>query len=291
MTVEVPYLGNYNKQTDFVKIKKLGEGAFGSCYAVHPREHPKVTVVLKVCDKSKFKSKACKAMIQREIEIHSQVLSPYVTTLIHSFEDKKAYYMVLEYAPYGDLFALLRHRVDDMEDEDELVFSETEIRKIITCVCKGLMWLHEHSILHRDLKLENLLVYDVEKWLVKISDFGHSHYINDWQHTFGATTVYVSPEEVNGHERDATEKSEVWKVGILMYELAFGSTPFEGEAEDEDDNEEETMENISSGLFEFPDTPEVSKELKSLIYRCLTVDVRKRPSLEDVLNSTFFTKK
>lgn len=120
----------------------------------------------------------------------------------------------MELAQDGNLFSHLRKSKK---------FSEDIVKVYITQIIKVLVYLHSQSppILHRDIKPENILVSSDG---LKICDFGWSNVNDDVRNTFCGTPDYLSPEMILGTGHD--EKLDVWTVGVLMYELLYGKTPF-----------------------------------------------------------------
>lgn len=290
----VPYIGNLTSKKDFQKIERLGDGAFGTIYSVHPiidkKEREDITLAMKVISKKRLATKLCKVLMKREMEIHSNLLSPYVSQCLNCFEDRENHYVILEHAKHGDLFSVLEKRLQKTP-KSGIFFTEKEINIIAYQVCRALQYIHSQGFLHRDLKLENILVFDMPvtkrgkttgEWKVKISDFGHAHEIGKHRHTFGPTLDYLAPEEVDEDEFGfATEKTDLWKVGVLMYELLFGILPF---ACDSDNDEDSTRDNIANGKYSIPKGVPISKALQKTIKNCLERYQDDRPTIDELLD-------
>ena len=104
---------------------------------------------------------------------------------------------------------------------------------------EALIYLQERNIIHRDIKPENILISDLERFHVKLCDFGWStHTIDEQRTTFCGTVDYVAPELV--YSEPYTEKVDLWAVGILTFELLMGHAPFTGQ------NENATYTNITT---------------------------------------------
>ena len=148
---------------------------------------------------------------------------------------------------------------------------EFEARVYILQMIKALDFIHRHSIIHRDLKLGNILIN--EKMQLKFCDFGLStkvNFIGERKRTICGTPNYIAPEilEEEGHSYE----SDIWSLGVIIYTLMFGKPPFESDTVDE------TYENIRNNRFFFPDIG-ISTSAKDLIKKILTTDPAKRLTL------------
>lgn len=178
--------------------------------------------------------------------------------------------------PKGDLYALLKKKGCLTEDECRCVMKQ---------VLSGLQYLHEHGIIHRDIKLENLLI--AEDGRLKITDFGISKDIrHEAAQTICGTPMYVSPELLNGKEYD--QKTDIWSAGVVLYSLACGFQPFR--PGDEDKGNREMFDQIMNGYYKYPSPywDNVSPELKDLIDHMLTVDPKYRYDAKMCMYHPFF---
>lgn len=145
---------------------------------------------------------------------------------------------------------------------------------------RAMMYIHSQGIIHRDLKLGNILIND--QMDVKICDFGLSTRIKhegDVKKTICGTPNYIAPEilEEQGHSYEV----DIWSVGVIMYALLFGKPPFE------DNTVEQTYENIKNNRYVFPPNISVSLAAKDLINRILVMDPTRRLNLEEILEHEF----
>lgn len=151
-------------------------------------------------------------------------------------------------------------------------------------VLHALEYLHEKGFIYRDLKPENILVHQsghcrlidfdlskqskVAKREVKV---GHSKRLvavpDIVTHSFVGTEEYIAPEIIKGPHNASVDW---WTLGILLYEMVFGRTPFRGTSQ------EKTFSKIQAGKISFPETPKVSKHCKDIIKKLLATDPRKR---------------
>ncbi|KAI9144499.1 protein kinase, X-linked [Paraphysoderma sedebokerense] len=172
-----------------------------------------------------------------------------------TFQDSINVYMLLEYIPGGELFSHLRKA--GRFPNDVTIFYAAEIVSAIE-------YLHEHDIIYRDLKPENLLLD--ERGHVKITDFGFSKKVTDRTWTLCGTPEYLAPEIIQGkgHGRAV----DWWALGILIYEMLAGYPPFF------DDNPFGIYEKILASKIHFPS--HFSNAARDLIKRLLTSDISKR---------------
>jgi polo-like kinase 1 len=158
--------------------------------------------------------------------------------------------------------------------------TEFEVRVYIGQIVKAMIYIHQQGVIHRDLKLGNILIN--EQMDAKICDFGLSTKIKnegDSKKTICGTPNYIAPEilEEQGHSYEV----DIWSIGVIMYALLFGKPPFE------DNTVEQTYENIKNNRYIFPPNIPVSLDAKDLINRILVMDPVKRLSLEEILEHRF----
>uniref|UniRef100_A0A1A9UPM3 cGMP-dependent protein kinase n=1 Tax=Glossina austeni TaxID=7395 RepID=A0A1A9UPM3_GLOAU len=138
--------------------------------------------------------------------------------LYKTFRDDKFVYFLMEACMGGDVWTIMSQR---------RYFDENTARFIAACVVEAFDFLHSHNIIYRDLKPENLML--TTDGYCKLVDFGFAKQlpVNRKTHTFAGTPEYVAPEIIldRGHDRSA----DYWALGILIFELLVGKTPFRGQ--------------------------------------------------------------
>lgn len=160
-----------------------------------------------------------KTSVKNEIFIHGQLKHERIIEFIESFEDEKYVYMIQFLCINGSLYDLQKHRK---------IVSPNECRYFISQILEGVKYIHAKEIIHRDLKSENIMFN--ERMQLKIGDFGLSVHKNDTRlqsTSICGTKFYIAPEVVN-HE-GFVQRSDIWAIGVITYELLFGSTPFDGD--------------------------------------------------------------
>ena len=249
------------KFSDFEIGQPLGKGKFGQVYLAREKSSGYI-VALKVMLKADLQANNAETQLRREIEIQSRLRHSNILRLYGYFHDSKYVYLILEYAPNGEIYKILRTKGS---------FDEQKAAQYIFQLANALKYLHSRQVIHRDIKPENLLIGLKEE--LKIADFGWSIHTQNRRRTLCGTIDYLSPEMVEGRNHD--EKVDLWSLGVLCYELLVGSPPFE------DENNRETYRKIVNVELQYPD--KISREAKDLISKLLQKDPADRISLEDVL--------
>jgi serine/threonine protein kinase len=224
----------------------------------------KFIVALKMLYKQQLSKSNVEHQLRREIEIQSHLRHKGILRMYGFFWDEKKIYLILEYAPGGELYKELKKQPDQRFDEQT---SANYIRQLAI----ALRYLHHKKVIHRDIKPENLLNC---MGTIKIADFGWSiHAPDNRRETLCGTLDYLPPEMVENKEHD--NKVDIWSLGILCYEFLTGGPPFEAEGNSA------TYERIKSIDLGFP--AHVSPEAQDLITKLLKKDPNRRITLEQVL--------
>jgi serine/threonine protein kinase len=257
--------------SDFEIGLPLGKGKFGSVYLAREKKS-KYIIALKVLSKHQLRNARVEHQLRREIEIQSNLRHPGVLRMFGYFHDAKRIFLILEFAPAGELYKKLQ-RVGS--------FSEAVSAKYVKEMSEALLYCHQKRVIHRDIKPENLLLG--ARGELKIADFGWSvHSAKGRRKTLCGTPEYLPPEIADGLlagrgsalEYDKTV--DVWCLGVLMYEFLYGDSPFEAA------DRREMMLRIKRVDLQFPKDGTVSSSAKDLIVRLLQKEPTKRMQLEDV---------
>ena len=204
------------KLSDFLIGKKLGSGQFGHVYLAKYKSTQFICAIKVINKKWISENLKCMNQLRREIEIQSHLHHSNILSLYNFFWDKKNVYLVIEYAQGGELFKIL-HK------EEQGRFSEPKAAFYIQQVCDAVEYIHKMHIIHRDIKPENILISNE---VVKLADFGWSIHqkSNKIRRTFCGTAEYMPPEVIN--DEPHIPPSDLWCIGILIYELCAGEPPF-----------------------------------------------------------------
>ena len=215
------------------------------------------TVVIKKCDKEKSQT-------DTEFYLMTTLKHKHIISCLDFFSDENFCYIVMEYAPKGNLY--------------KKRFNSNEVRKIIFQVVSALRYCHRKNIIHRDIKPENIVL--LLDGTVKLIDFGWScvYDDNDPPDEKSGTTIYNPPEMLRGECYDYAV--DVWQVGVLMYELLSSKLPFDGPSE------KKTKEKIMRCKPRYPKY--FSDTLVDLLKSILTPEPSERISLDEITLHPWF---
>lgn len=194
--------------------KVLGSGAFGDVYLVRNILDGKLFAI-KQLNKDKVKENGIdEGIVYREINTHFRLVHNNIARLYDYYEDKKAFYLIMEYVENGTLF-------NKIQKSNGL--SEEKALKYFVQVSSAIFFLHENQLIHRDIKPENCLIDKNDN--IKLCDFGWTVEASKGERiTFCGTYEYMAPEIIK--EVPYNHMIDVWSLGILLYELIHSFSPF-----------------------------------------------------------------
>jgi len=240
---------------------KLGKGSYGEVILMKD----KITnqpVAVKIIDKRGINTPQMKKALKNEIEIHKHLVHENIIKMLGYIESNKSMYIIMEYASAGSLFQLIRRRGKLSEKEAFFFFTQT---------CSAIHFLHSQNLMHRDIKPENLLLTD--KGEIKLCDFGCCVGFDEKTRIeFCGTVEYMAPELFKKERYD--EKIDIWSLGILLYEMLHGYTPYMGKTE------KDTIAKIKEGKMIFRN---VSEDAKELIEAAVNTDPKLRLEVWEIL--------
>ena len=200
-------------------IKMIGEGGMANVYLANDNILER-KVAIKVLRGDLSNDEKFIRRFKREALSVSNLSHPNIVEVYDVGEEDGNYYIVMEYIEGKTLKQLLQKRG---------ALTLPEVIDIMSQLTDGLSHAHEAYIIHRDIKPQNIMIED--NGLVKITDFGIAMALNSTQLTQTNSVMgsvhYLPPEQANG--KGSTIKSDIYSLGILMYELLAGSVPFKGD--------------------------------------------------------------
>ncbi|XP_059373283.1 rho-associated protein kinase 2-like isoform X2 [Carassius carassius] len=267
------------KPDDFDRVKVIGRGAFGEVRLVRHKASQKV-YAMKVLSKFEMIKRSDSAFFWEERDIMAFADSPWVVQLCCAFQDDRSLYMVMEYMPGGDLVNLTS-TYDVPEKWAKFYTAE---------VVLALDAIHSMGFVHRDIKPDNMLLDRCGH--LKLADFGTCMKMDGTGMVHCDTAVgtpdYISPEVLKSQGGDGYYGRECdwWSVGVFIYEMLVGDTPFY--ADSLVGTYSKIMDHKNS--LNFPDDVEISQEAKNIICAFLTErDIRLgRNGVEEIKRHPFF---
>tara|TARA_B100000768_G_C11269367_1_gene372645 strand:- start:827 stop:2182 length:1356 start_codon:yes stop_codon:yes gene_type:complete len=245
-----------------IQKKRIGHGAFSNIYkGYHKKTNKKIAVKeIKLDTINKYKDS-----IKRETKImrhldHPNIINLY-DTIIDNHNDN--IYLILDYFPKGDLSNFLKKRP----------LKEKYAHKFTSQLSNGLEYLLQNKIIHRDLKPQNILVTNLGD--IKITDFGFARYFeeNTILNTICGSPLYMAPEIVKNRKYDL--KSDLWSVGVILYEMLVGRQPYRGK------NIFDLVKNIEKKSIILPSNIILTDECKDLLFKLLKKNPIERIKWED----------
>ncbi|XP_061166987.1 twitchin-like isoform X9 [Saccostrea echinata] len=249
-------------------LEELGSGAFGVVHRCVEKATGRVFV-------AKFINTPYpldKATVKNEINIMNQLHHPKLLQLKDAFDDRHEMILILEFLSGGELF--------DRIAAEDYKMTEAEVINYMRQVCEGLKHMHENSIVHLDVKPENVMCETKKSTNVKMIDFGLATKLNPDEivKVTTATAEFAAPEIVDSEPIGFY--TDMWAVGVLAYVLLSGLSPFAGE------DDLETLQNVGRCDWEFAEEAfsQVSPEAKDFIRRLLVRRPQERMTVHDCLD-------
>ena len=260
---------------DFVVGKFIGKGAFGSVCLV-TRKADKKIYAMKSINIGKLNTEQREASLN-EIRILASLNHPNIIGYKEAFydENSRSLNIIMEYADDGDI----NHKIQE-NLKRRLQFEESTVWEWIIQLLKGLKYLHDNKIMHRDLKCANIFL--MKNGLLKIGDLNVSKITkSNMARTQTGTPYYIAPEIWKDKPYDY--KCDIWSLGCIIYEICTSRPPFRGTSL------AELGRNILTGYY-LPFSG-FSNDIKNLISKMLIVDPIKRASINELLNSDIIKRR
>lgn len=261
----VKKVGDYNLE------QKIGEGAYGTVFKGCER-NTGVAVAVKSVDRTSLNGRLLKQM-ELEIKTMKRVQSDYIVKLHDVLMTTNNVYLVMEFCEGGDLEQVIQQYGP---------VQEHIAKRWIGQLLSAFVTLQESQIIHRDLKLANILLssHDLETANLKLADFGFARILNEnsLAQTQLGTPLFMAPELLK--KEAYSFKVDVWSLGALSYEIMTGKTLYACQTLTE-------LKKLQSQPIAFPEDCQISDCGKDFVMSMLTYDSAARPSFETLQNHPF----
>lgn len=254
--------------------EKMGSGGFATVYS--GEEMPgRLPVAIKCISQTRVADPKVRRKLISEVDIHKSLHHQNIVEFKGVFQDENYVYILLELCPNGTILDMLKKQNP---------FSEKQTSQICFQLLNALVYLHEHRVIHRDLKLQNLLL-DKNNHM-KLADFGLSAQLqsdDEKKMTICGTPSYLSPEVVGGGKKGHTTSVDIWATGVCSFLMLTGKQPFQSS------DKKITYKKISHVNYSWPEKPHVSELAKDFVDHALQKDPEARPTAKELLTHPFIT--
>ncbi|XP_077171182.1 testis-specific serine/threonine-protein kinase 4 [Paroedura picta] len=285
-TTSTPYISVMD-QYGYQIGKVIGHGSYGTVYEAYFAKQ-KTMVAIKIISKKKASEDYLTKFLPREIQVMKSLRHKYLISFYQAIETTSRHYIIMELAPCGDVLEWI---------QKSGACSEALAGKWFSQLALGIAYLHSKGIVHRDLKLENLLLDKREN--IKISDFGFSKMVtpqtqppptpsyrmmscfSHLSQTYCGSFAYACPEILLGLPYNPF-LSDIWSMGVILYTLMVAHLPF-------DDTNLKKLLRETQKEVSFPSHLNISEDVKDLVHRVLR-PASKRLNILDVLKTPWVLK-
>ena len=278
--------------------KEIGKGAFSKVYLATKKDTGERYAIKRI-DKSFVNDKRYKKYLNNEIFILNNIKHENVIKYEGMKSTMNYLYLMFEYCNGGDLQSCLNKYMDKYNKP----FPEEIVQYIMRQIISGFVYLHGRQILHRDIKLENILVkfkseedknnLNMLKTDIKITDFGFSRYLkgDNLAKSVLGNPINMDPKILrkmarieNDSDFGYDQKADIWSLGTITYELLIGCPAFDATSYDE------LIQKIEKGNYRIPHDISLSKEAIAFLNGMMRYDPKTRLSIDELAKQFFLTK-
>ena len=287
------------KVGDYTLYKLLGKGSFGEVYLTTKGKNPEIMATKKL-DKKQTDRPSIKKYFDNEIAIMKELNHPNIVHFYDMLITNSHYYVVMEYCNGGDLLSCL----EKYKKLYNRPFTQEIVQYLMRQIIEGLKMVHSHKIIHRDIKLDNILVNFAKESdknnlnmlasNVKIIDFGLATRLGPTDLTFTAlgSPINMDPiilqkyKKAGGYEQlqGYNEKADIWSLGTICYEMLTGEKLFKVK------DIKDLMAKVESGNYAIPININFSKEAVSFLNSMLQYKGSDRLSADELSKHDFLVK-
>lgn len=263
---------------DQYKIDKLlGEGGFGKVWRGTHKKTKEVVAIKTIDISESYKSADLIQQIYKEAKILKQLSHRNIIKLYQAFEIRKDLHLIMEYAGGGELSDMVKELGG---------LTEIETRNIIMQVALAMQVCHNKGVIHRDLKLENVLFDSPARNKIKIVDFGIAGIVTSVQSdkNTAATLKYMTPEMISQTNSVASPAMDVWAIGIMTYCMLFNRLPFSSP------NKDEIKNLILTQPYRLSKSKPVTAACQQFLASCLEKKPEDRITIKAMLELPWLTK-
>ena len=260
-----------NLEDDYVLLELIGSGSSASVYLAEEIQSKNQVAIKRILKSKLLKFQKGIDNLKHEISILQDLSHDHISQLFAVYESEDSVYMVMEYLPEGTLGKRLNKKGK---------FDEASAKVLIRGLLETLDYLHSKDIVHRDLKLENLMMINGNNNEVKLIDFGLAFRCSCLESSKCGSPGYVAPEIMLNDSYDS--KVDIFSAGVILYLLLVGKHPFEGR------NEKKVMEN--NILVNYKMSKKISQGAQEVIRMMLTQDPEMRPKAIDLLQNFWISE-
>ncbi|XP_070165970.1 testis-specific serine/threonine-protein kinase 3 [Polyergus mexicanus] len=240
----------------YILGKTIGAGSYATVKIAKSNRHD-CHVAVKIVSKFQAPEDHLTKFLPREIEVVKGLKHPNLIRFLQAIETTHRVYIIMEYAQNGSLLDIIRR---------DIYIDELRSRKWFRQLLEAINYCHEHGIVHRDIKCENLLMDHY--FNIKLSDFGFARGQMKPKNgecilstTYCGSYAYASPEILRGIPYQP-QLSDIWSMGVVLYTMVYGRLPFD------DSNHAQLLKQVQNKVA-FHKLPKVSESCRSLISRIL----------------------
>ena len=285
---------------DLTLLKCLGKGSYGEVFLT-TKEGESGLFATKKMNRDYADQPQVSKYLKNEIEILKQLNHKNIVKLADVKVTKSHYYLVMEYCNGGSLSECLKK----YQKKNGEPFTEEIVQHLMRQIIEGMKYIHNHNIIHRDLKLDNILVHfnsekekdnlNMMKAIIKIIDFGFATHIKkeDLCYSTLGSPINMDPAILkklaeqrsgidDGKKVGYDQKADIWSLGTLCYEMLIGKSAFDSETMGE------LVEKVESGSYKIP--AHLSKEVVSFLNGMLQYNAKRRLTCNELARHHFLTK-
>ena len=255
-----------NPEEVYTKLKKIGRGASADVFIVRHKK-TEIDYAVKIIDVS-IQQRHC--LLVSEIQVLMESNHPNVIRYVESYLVGSILWIVMEYMEKGALVDLISSKT----------FSEVQIAAVCREVIQALVYLHEHEIIHRDIKSDNILIG--RDGQVKVSDFGQCARLVEKRRrrTMVGTPYWMAPEVIR--QKRYNYSADIWSLGILTMEMIQGEPPYISKYPIE-----ALYMIVSNGKPKLREGVMISENLQSFLDMCLATNPTERKTASELMKHPF----